>query len=161
MRSLLSMPCWGPALRRDLSGAALDAVRAINASGLPVLAADTPSGLDTDTGLARPEAVRATQTVTFVAPKMGFHLGVGPDHVGSLHIDSLGIPESAYADAVSHVLPLFRTRWLAARCRVAHARHTRGTMGASSWWVVGQACPGRSGWLARRLCAPARGSSRW
>ena len=39
--------------------------------GVPVLAVDLPSGLDADTGLPRPEAIRATVTATMVAPKIG------------------------------------------------------------------------------------------
>jgi len=113
----------GTGLTRDLGGAALDVVRAINASGLPVIAADTPSGLDTDTGLARPEAVRATETITFVADKIGFHLGVGPDHVGILHTDTLGVPEFAFADAMPRLVAISETlvaRLLPRRRRTAH-----------------------------------------
>ena len=113
----------GTGLTRDLSGVALDAVRAMNASGLPVIAADTPSGLDTDTGRARPEAVYATETVTFVAQKVGFHLGVGPDHVGTLHTDDLGIPESAFGDSAPRLIAIPDTlvaRTLPRRPRTAH-----------------------------------------
>jgi NAD(P)H-hydrate epimerase len=54
------------------------AIRALNAAGKPILALDLPSGLDGDRGIALGEAVRATATITFVAPKAGLYLGEGP-----------------------------------------------------------------------------------
>jgi NAD(P)H-hydrate epimerase len=97
----------GTGLSRDLSGLALAAIEAMNASGLPILAADTPSGLDTDRGVARPCVVQAAATVTFGAEKPGFHLGVGPDCVGQLSVENLGIPMRAYASMqpVLRVIP--------------------------------------------------------
>jgi NAD(P)H-hydrate epimerase len=51
------------------------AIGRINASGLPVLAIDVPSGVDASTGAVEGGAVRADVTVAFGAPKLGslFH----------------------------------------------------------------------------------------
>ena len=68
-------------------------IEAINASGRPVLAVDTPSGLDGDTGRRLGVAVRATATVTFAAAKQGFFLGEGPAHVGELFCADIGCPK--------------------------------------------------------------------
>ena len=46
--------------------------KAVNDSGLPVLAVDLPSGLDCDTGVPPGACIRASCTVTFVAEKVGF-----------------------------------------------------------------------------------------
>lgn len=67
------------------------AIEAINAAGRPVLALDVPSGLCADSGRVQGVAVRADATVSFIALKAGLLLGAGPDHVGALSVDSLGV----------------------------------------------------------------------
>ena len=73
---------------------ALELVRAVNA--LPnqpfVLALDIPSGLDGRTGLAMPEAIRASATVSFAAAKPGLVLPHARPWTGALHVRSIGIP---------------------------------------------------------------------
>lgn len=113
----------GTGLSRDVVGVALAAIRAMNASGLPILAVDTPSGLDTDTGYPRPEAVLATQTLTFVADKVGFYLGLGPDYVGQTRVDGLGLPAALTRDQASVLAPIpdvLVARCLPRRRRSAH-----------------------------------------
>ena len=73
---------FGTGLDRALSGDALEAVRAINAHGVPVLAVDLPSGMDCDTGAALPECVHASVTATMAAPKQGFASELGARHAG-------------------------------------------------------------------------------
>lgn len=60
------------------------AIRQLNASGLPVLAVDIPSGLSADTGHVLGVAVRAELTVTFIGLKLGLFTGAAPDCVGEL-----------------------------------------------------------------------------
>ncbi|TVP91862.1 MAG: NAD(P)H-hydrate dehydratase [Pseudomonadaceae bacterium] len=60
------------------------AIAAINASGLPVLAVDLPSGLDADSGRIWGSAVKAQLTVTFIAVKLGLLTADGPDYCGEL-----------------------------------------------------------------------------
>jgi len=55
-----------------------------------VLACDVPTGVDGDTG-AVAQAVRADETVTFGAEKLGLLLGDGPDHTGRVHVEPLGL----------------------------------------------------------------------
>ncbi len=66
-----------------------DAIRALNASGLPILAVDLPSGLCADTGRVLGEAVRAELTVTFIGLKLGLFTAEGKDRVGALVFDDL------------------------------------------------------------------------
>ncbi|MEX1995121.1 MAG: NAD(P)H-hydrate dehydratase [Steroidobacteraceae bacterium] len=113
----------GTGLDRPVAGVLRDAIEAVNAAAVPVLALDLPSGLDADTGQVQGAAIRATRTITFVALKAGLFLGEAPDHVGVLAFAELGIPASA---RVPHA-PLLRrldTRMLAAalppRRRTAH-----------------------------------------
>jgi NAD(P)H-hydrate epimerase len=94
---------FGTGLNRPLAGAARAMVEAVNASGLPVVAVDIPSGLSGETGFA-PEAeeespvVRADVTVTFHRPKPGLFLGDGPDYCGRVAVADIGIPP-AWDDA--------------------------------------------------------------
>jgi hydroxyethylthiazole kinase-like uncharacterized protein yjeF len=65
-------------------------IAAMNSCGRPVFALDVPSGLQPDSGRAA-IAVRASATLTFIALKQGLYLGDGPDHVGRLYFDALGV----------------------------------------------------------------------
>jgi NAD(P)H-hydrate epimerase len=68
-----------------------EAIHAINALALPVLALDVPSGLNADTGAVMGAAVRADCTISFVALKTGLFLGAGPEHTGRLVFDDLEV----------------------------------------------------------------------
>ena len=80
----------GIGLDRSLTGRYLDAVRAVNESGVPVLAVDVPTGIHADSGSVMGAAVRATLTVTFIAEKCGLFLGEAPDHAGERVLEPLG-----------------------------------------------------------------------
>ena len=60
--------------------------------GHPVIAVDTPSGLDSDTGEILGVALPATRTVTFAVAKKGFFLASGPRLVGQLSVVDISIP---------------------------------------------------------------------
>jgi NAD(P)H-hydrate epimerase len=81
----------GTGLARPLEGAFLELVNAVNDSALPVLAVDIPSGLNGASGAIMGVAVKARLTVSFVGLKQGFFLGSGPDLIGELLLDDLGI----------------------------------------------------------------------
>ncbi len=83
---------FGTGLDRALGGAAAACVEAINAAEAPVLALDVPSGLDCDTGLALGPCVRATRTVTFVAPKEGFAHPHAAEWTGDVVVVGIGAP---------------------------------------------------------------------
>lgn len=68
------------------------AIRAINASGKPVLAVDLPSGMDCDTGQPLGLCVRATWTVTFVDRKTGFDAPGAANLTGEVHVAPIGVP---------------------------------------------------------------------
>lgn len=67
-------------------------IHQINASSLPVLSLDLPSGLDADTGHALPVAVMADVTITFIGYKCGMLTHDGPDYCGSLFCHELDLP---------------------------------------------------------------------
>ncbi|KAA2244118.1 NAD(P)H-hydrate dehydratase [Salinarimonas soli] len=88
---------FGTGLTRALDGEAAAVVEAINRSGLPVLAVDMPSGVDSDTGEVCGVAVRAARTVTFAGAKAGHFLLPGRTLRGQLHVVDIGIPGSVVA----------------------------------------------------------------
>jgi len=72
-----------------------DLIEHINAAGqrgVKVVAVDIPSGLDCDTGLPGGIAVRASLTVTFVAPKVGMLEPAAADYVARLVVVDIGVP---------------------------------------------------------------------
>lgn len=86
----------GTGFTGELSPEALSLVQAMNVLGENcfVLALDTPSGLDGQTGHPRPEAVRADVTVAFHAPKLGCAQIQAEPYVGSLTPRAIGIPRA-------------------------------------------------------------------
>ena len=89
---------YGIGLTRPPSEEAQAIIERINASRLPVLSLDVPSGLDADTGHASGAAVRATVTLSFVAGKRGLYTGMARDFDGEVRIDRLGLPAAVFAD---------------------------------------------------------------
>jgi len=67
-------------------------IEQINASGVPVLAVDLPSGLDCDTGQPLGVCVRAAHTATFVARKFGFDAPGAAQYTGVVHVIDIGVP---------------------------------------------------------------------
>lgn len=68
-----------------------------NASGAPVLALDTPSGLDTTTGEAFEPSIIATATMTLALPKKGLRSPVANAHVGELYLADISVPPALYS----------------------------------------------------------------
>ena len=75
------------------------AIEQINATGLPVLALDIPSGLNADTGAVAGAVVNATLTISFIATKRGLLTGRGPAVCGELVLANLDVPETTYTAA--------------------------------------------------------------
>jgi len=90
---------FGFGLHAPVQGAALAAIRAMNGASAPVVAADMPSGIETDTGNVLGEAAYADVTVTFSALKPGHVLEEGAAHSGRVLVRDIGIP-AAETDAV-------------------------------------------------------------
>ncbi|MDO9215750.1 MAG: NAD(P)H-hydrate dehydratase [Lacisediminimonas sp.] len=97
-------------------------IKQINASGLPVLALDLPSGLCADTGCELGVAVRAELTVSFIGLKLGLFTGAGPDLVGTLVFDDLQADPQLLAEqaTVAQRLAPDNLPRLPARRRSAH-----------------------------------------
>ena len=92
---LLVDALFGTGLRTPLTGLYETIVADINASDLPVVAVDLPSGLSADTPDPIGPCIEATLTVTLAAPKLPLVLPPGETHCGDVVIADIGIPEPA------------------------------------------------------------------
>ncbi len=72
-------------------------IKTVNASGLPVVALDIPSGLDADTGNICGISILADLTITIGLPKRGLVLGGGPEHCGLLKVVDIGMLDEEIA----------------------------------------------------------------
>lgn len=84
---------FGIGLNKPVGGTARAAIEAVNASGVPVVAADIASGVEADTGRILGAAVRAAVTVTFSMAKPGHFVEPGCVCCGALRVADIGIPQ--------------------------------------------------------------------
>ena len=84
---------FGIGLNSDVRGDALTAIHMMNTCDIPVVSADIPSGVETDTGRVLGAAVRAARTVTFTLPKAGHFVGQGGLCTGALTVADIGISQ--------------------------------------------------------------------
>jgi ADP-dependent NAD(P)H-hydrate dehydratase / NAD(P)H-hydrate epimerase len=75
---------FGIGLNRALDERWVKLIQQVNESDLPVLAVDVPSGLQAETGLPLPVAIRAKLTITIGAPKRGLLSSEAAEFVGRL-----------------------------------------------------------------------------
>lgn len=71
-------------------------IDAANASNVPILAVDLPSGIDPDTGGVPGTAIRAAATVTLALPKPGLFAATAHENVGQLVLADIGVPHAAF-----------------------------------------------------------------
>jgi hydroxyethylthiazole kinase-like uncharacterized protein yjeF len=97
---------FGIGLTRPLEGRYRDLATQLNQLSCPVLAIDVPSGLDADTGGIVGQhgmAVRADETLTFIANKPGLHTLHGRDSSGHVVTDDLGIDKNLFPEPVARL----------------------------------------------------------
>lgn len=95
----------GYSLRGDPLGRPADLIVWANRQPAPVLALDTPSGLDVTSGRAASPCVQATATLTLALPKVG--LLKAPELVGELLVADISVPPLVYERMGITVGPLF------------------------------------------------------
>lgn len=97
--ALLVDALLGTGLKNDVAGIYAEAIDIMNASGLPVLAVDIPSGVDGSTGRIMGKAVKTEITVTFAMAKLGHLVYPGAAMAGELMVTDIGIPDELTTDA--------------------------------------------------------------
>lgn len=89
--------------------AAADLIRWAISQSAPVLALDTPSGVDTTNGEVMDPAIRADATMTLALPKEGLRAAPARAVVGELYLADISVPPELYASPTLglEVGPLF------------------------------------------------------
>lgn len=118
----------GTGLNGSVRGDFAAAIDQINSSGLPVVAADIPSGICADTGKVLGGAVVAEVTVTFIGRKRGLYTGRGPAFCGEIFFDALEVPADIY-DQMPAAVKLSDWQGLKSRLPVRAADAHKGLSG--------------------------------
>lgn len=96
----------GTGCKGEVEGFLKEVIRQANASGLPILSIDIPSGLNGNTGEVKGEAIHAAETYYLGLPKWGFFVRGGYDKIGKLiHVD-FGL-DKKYVEKAEGVAELF------------------------------------------------------
>lgn len=104
------IPCYamidalfGTGLSRPVSKHFAETIKFINFSesvrGIPVVAVDIPSGMDSDNGKIHGTCLRADFTATYGCAKPGHVLHHGPEFSGKIKVVDIGIPPEAMEQA--------------------------------------------------------------
>src|SRR5512132_2275226 len=83
---------FGTGLKSPLGGMMETVVADVNASSIPIVSIDLPSGLSADTPHLIGDCIDASMTVTLAAPKLPLVLPPGEAHAGDVVIADIGIP---------------------------------------------------------------------
>jgi len=86
----------GYSLSGPPSGVAKDFIHWANMQNAPILALDTPSGLDVTNGMAHEPTIRAAATLTLALPKQGLLLPAAKEFVGDLYLADISVPPEIY-----------------------------------------------------------------
>src|SRR3954468_24401960 len=117
--SLIVDAMFGTGLKEGLSGMLETVVADVNASDIPIVAIDLPSGLSADTPHLVGDCVDASMTVTLAAPKLPLVLPPGEAYGGDIVIADIGIPreiieglDGPYIDLLTpeHIAELLQPR---------------------------------------------------
>ena len=87
---------FGTGLKSALGGMMETVVADVNASAIPIVSIDLPSGLSADTPQLIGDCIDASMTVTLAAPKLPLVLPPGEEHAGDVVIADIGIPSRGH-----------------------------------------------------------------
>lgn len=149
----------GTGLNRAPDGAIADAITQIEdwrRAGAKVIAADVPSGLDSDAGNVHQPSVTADHTVSFGYFKIGQVIEPGVTRSGAIELVDIGIPDAAAS--VLNDPAVFLVEDADARARVPKRKNDshKGTYGHV---LVIAGSPGKSGAAALAAKSALRGGA--
>ncbi len=127
-KGLLVDAILGTGLKHDVRGLYAEAILLMNASGIPIVAVDIPSGLDTDKGRPLGAVMQAEMTVSLGFAKLGQVIYPGVDYVGDIVVADIGIDSRAVAEVSPQTEMMTReeVRWLVPRRRADTHKGTYG-----------------------------------
>ncbi|MDI6800231.1 MAG: NAD(P)H-hydrate dehydratase [Actinomycetota bacterium] len=82
---------FGVGLKGSIKALAESVIELINASGIRVVSADVPSGIDPSKGLLSGPHIMAERTVSFLAPKLSSYLFPAAAYFGRIRVDDFGL----------------------------------------------------------------------
>ncbi len=85
---------FGTGLNAPVAGLIQSVIADVNASGIPVVSVDLPSGLSADTSEPIGDSIEARLTVTVAAPKLPLVLPPAETRAGDIVIADIGLPAS-------------------------------------------------------------------
>jgi ADP-dependent NAD(P)H-hydrate dehydratase / NAD(P)H-hydrate epimerase len=143
--------------------AAIEAINRAGAGGVPVVALDLPSGLDSDRGALLGPTVKAWRTVTFAGLKRSLLLAPAAAQAGVVEIGDIGVPAEAarrgittWRLEIADVRPSFPPRDLDAhKGRFGHLLIVAGSLGKTGAAVLAGRAALRSGVGLCTIAAPA------
>src|SRR3954453_13219953 len=94
--SLIVDAIFGTGLNAPVSGLIESVITDVNASGIPVVSIDLPSGLSADSCDTIGESIEAGTTVTLGAPKLPLVLPPAEMRAGDIVIADIGIPSEVF-----------------------------------------------------------------
>lgn len=112
MSELIVDAVFGAGLTRDISGDLRTLFDRINASDVPVLSVDLPSGVNGDTGEILGTCLLADATVTFARKKLGHALMPGCSVCGEVEVVDIGIPDKVIEEIAPTVQENVPAVWL-------------------------------------------------
>ena len=159
--ALLGTGVSGPA-RGPVAGA-IEAINRAGANGVPVVALDLPSGVDSDRGALLGPTVKAWRTVTFAGLKRGLLLAPAAGQAGAVEIGDIGVPDEEARRGVTtwrleaaDVRPIFPPRELDAhKGRFGHLLVVAGSLGKTGAAVLAGRAALRGGVGLCTIAAPA------
>ena len=93
----------GTGMKNAVAGLFGEAITLMNASGVPTVAVDIPSGMDSDTGQPLGVAIQAEMTVALGYPKLGEVIHPGLAAVGELVVADIGIDSRALVEVAPQI----------------------------------------------------------
>jgi ADP-dependent NAD(P)H-hydrate dehydratase / NAD(P)H-hydrate epimerase len=93
----------GTGTKNAVRGLYAEAITLMNGSGVPIVAVDIPSGLDTDSGSPLGVAIQAEMTVALAYPKLGEVIYPGLKYAGDLVVVDIGIDGRAVEEVSPYI----------------------------------------------------------